>query len=76
MGQLTIYLDRETDKKMAKAVKEGKSSTSKWIAGLIREKTAATWPPGIVELAGAWSDFPEAEEIRKRLGSDVKREQI
>ncbi|GEM_PF-849969 len=32
------------------------------------------WPSVIRDLAGAWSDLPTAEEIRKSLGEDLPRE--
>jgi hypothetical protein len=76
MGQITIYLDNETEKKMQNMIKKSGVSKSKWIAGLIREKTAETWPQSVKELAGSWSDFPNAEDIRKNLGKDVGRENI
>ena len=76
MGQITIYLDAETEIKMLSMVKESGISKSKWIANLIREKTADTWPENIVKLAGAWKDLPTAEELRKNMGRDVKRESI
>jgi hypothetical protein len=43
---------------------------------LIREKTAGSWPENIINLAGAWSDLPMAEEIRNNMGRNVKRESI
>ena len=76
MGQITIYLDSETEKKMINTVKKSGKSKSKWVADLIREKTAGSWPENIVKLAGAWSDLPTAEEIRWNTGPDVKREAI
>ena len=76
MGQITIYLDSETEKKMINTIKKSGKSKSKWIADLIREKTASSWPENIVNLAGAWSDLPTAEEIRKEMGRDAKRESI
>ena len=76
MGQITIYLDSETEKKMTDAIKKSGKSKSKWIADLIREKTAGSWPENIINLAGAWSDLPTAEETRKKMGRDVKRESI
>jgi len=76
MGQITIYLDSETEKKMTDTIKKSGKSKSKWIADLIREKTAGSWPENIINLAGAWSDLPTAEEIRKKMGRDVKRESI
>jgi predicted transcriptional regulator len=76
MAQVTIYLDSETERKMQKIIKKRRISKSKWIADLIKEKTATTWPETIVELAGAWTDFPTAEEIRKKMGRDIKRESL
>jgi hypothetical protein len=76
MGQITIYLDTETEKKMHKMIKKKGVSKSRWIAELIREKTSNTWPESIIKLSGAWKDFPNAEDIRKNLGSDVSREPI
>jgi hypothetical protein len=76
MGQITIYLDSETEKKMINTVKKSGKSKSKWVAELIREKTAGSWPENIINLAGAWSDLPTAEEIRKNMGRDMKRESI
>lgn len=76
MGQVTIYLDSETEEKMINIVKKSGISKSKWIAALIKEKTASTWPDHIFGLAGAWKDFPTAEEIRKGMGQDAKREPL
>ena len=73
MGQVTIYLDSETEQKMQAMVKESGVSKSKWIANLIREKTTDVWPENIKQLAGAWKDLPTAEEIRKELGQDSER---
>jgi predicted nucleic acid-binding protein len=39
-------------------VKKKGISKSKWIADLIREKTGASWPEEIQEIAGQWSDLP------------------
>ena len=61
---------------MNSMVKRSGMSKSKWISNLIREKTASSWPENIVKLAGAWSDIPTAEEIRKNMGRDADRESI
>lgn len=74
MGQVTIYLDAEVEAKMRAAAKAMNTSLSQWIANAIREKTADVWPESVKELAGAWSDFPEIEEIRSGVGEDVPRE--
>ena len=73
MGQVTIYLDAETEIKMNKMVKSSGLSKSKWIAELIKEKTVSEWPEHVKRLAGAWQDMPSAEELRRDLGKDIKR---
>ena len=76
MGQVTIYLDSEGEKRLNSMVKKSGMSKSKWISTLIREKTASSWPENVAKLAGAWSDMLTAEEIRKNMGSDADRESI
>ena len=74
MGQVTIYIDDKTEKKMLNMVEKSGISKSKWIAKLIREKTATTWPENVVRLEGAWKDLPTADELRDKLGTDSIRE--
>ena len=76
MGQVTIYIDDDTERKMLNMIKKSGVSKSKWIAELIREKASTTWPENVVKLAGAWSDLPTAEEIRKEMGKDADREPL
>ena len=76
MGQITIYLDAETEKRLTGVIKNGGVSKSRWIADLIKEKVATSWPENVVALAGAWSDLPTADEIRENLGEDAKREPL
>ena len=76
MGQVTIYPDAETEKRMLNSIKKSGVSKSKWIADLIREKTSQTWPDHIFELAGAWKEFPSIEEIRYGMGKDAEREPL
>jgi hypothetical protein len=74
MGQVTIYLEKETEIKMIEAAKSSHLSKSKWIAKLIQDKVANEWPKSIVKLAGSWPDFPTADEIRSGTGEDARRE--
>ena len=76
MGQVTIYIDEETERKMMKMIQKRGVSKSRWIAELIREKAATTWPENIVKLAGSWKDLPTAEQIRKGMGKDARRESV
>jgi len=76
MGQVTIYIDAETEKKMIASAKAAKISKSKWVTEVIKEKVALEWPASVIDLAGAWEDFPSIKEIRSGTGRDIKREEI
>jgi hypothetical protein len=77
MGQVTLYLDSQTEARMKAAAKAAGTSQSQWVAALIREKTSLDWPPAIARLAGAWADdFPTLEEIRRGAGTDLPREPL
>lgn len=76
MSQLTLYLDTDTEAKMRRAAQEAGVSLSRWVATLIREKTADEWPQSIGELAGSWKDFPTREEIHEAMGKDLPREAL
>ena len=76
MGQVTIYLDEEIERKMMAAAKSAQLSKSKWIAGVIQDKVINEWPRSVAELAGSWQDFPSLDEIRSDAGDDGKREPL
>jgi hypothetical protein len=73
MAQVTLYLDSRTDRQLAQAAKGAKLSKSRYVAELIRQKSAGQWPPEFLKLAGAYPDFPTADEVRASLGSDLPR---
>jgi hypothetical protein len=77
MAQVTIYLDEETEERMKRAAEDAGVSRSRWVAEVIREKTASEWPESFRRLIGTWGDdFPELDEIRSGLGEDVPREPL
>ena len=76
MAQLTLYLDQETVGKMRQAAASEGLSQSQWVARLIRERLDSEWPQAVRELAGAWTEFPELDELRCTLGEDVPRESL
>ena len=76
MAQVTIYLDKDTEERLRKYTRSKDISQSQWIAGLIREKLQSEWPQEVIDLAGAWKDFPLQEEIRAGMGQDLDREQL
>ena len=76
MGQVTIYLDRDSEKRMKKAARAAGVPMSRWLAELVREKTRNEWPGAVRKAAGAWADFPDADELRKSAGTDTRREAV
>jgi hypothetical protein len=76
MPQVTIYLDQDTEKRARKAARSEGISLSKWIAETLREKTAGTWPKAVLDLAGAWPDFPRLDELRRPAPRDARREEL
>lgn len=76
MPQVTLYLDAETEQKLKAAAKAAGTSQSQWVGALIRERTAATWPPAVLALAGAWADEPDLEITREGTAPDLPRERL
>jgi len=76
MGQVTIYLDEETEKKMVANAKAMGVSKSRWIAKAIREKLVDEWPATVRALPGSWPDFPTLDELRAGRDADVEREPL
>ena len=73
MGQITIYLDPELEKKIRAEARTRRMSLSKCIAALVEQRTSDTWPESVKHMAGAWPDFPSLGDIREGIGGDVPR---
>lgn len=76
MGQVTIYLDDETERKMVRSAEAMNISKSRWIATVIRERLVDDWPATVRELPGSWSDFPSPEALRAIDAEDSEREPL
>jgi predicted nucleic acid-binding protein len=76
MGQVTIYLNSDTEKKARAAARAERVSLSKWVAGRIERGTRSEWPEQVRRLAGAWPDMPTVEQIRAKYGKDAKRSRL
>jgi hypothetical protein len=76
MAQVTIYLDDETEQNARAAARSRGLSLSKWIADRVRRGALSDWPDHVRELAGAWSDLPSAEQLRRTKGRDTKRPRL
>lgn len=76
MGQVTIYLDDETEKKARAEARNEGVPLSKWVAERIKRRAGSEWSEAVRALAGAWSDFPSAEQIRKSTAKDTPRDPV
>jgi HPt (histidine-containing phosphotransfer) domain-containing protein len=76
MGQVTIYLDDETEHRLKSAAAAANMPVSRWVATLVKDKTRTQWPDSVQELAGAWHAFPETEELRRAAAADIPREPL
>jgi AbrB family looped-hinge helix DNA binding protein len=74
MTQMTIELDDQIAQDLeARARKEGLNA-QEWIERLVRQHVHPQWPESVRALAGAWPDFPTAEELYQGEGRDIPRE--
>jgi hypothetical protein len=73
MGEVTIYLDDATERRVKAAARKSRVSVSQWIAELVQSRTGTDWPPEVRELAGAWPDFPDLRELRTVKGKNQVR---
>jgi hypothetical protein len=76
MGQVTIYIDDETEKKARASARANGVSLSRWVAERIQRRAKGEWPAAVRALAGAWTDLPSAERIRRSGARDVVRRRL
>lgn len=58
MLKITLYLDDEDEVLLRNYAKNAGLSNSEWVANLIRQNAKTQWPAEILQLAGAFPDFP------------------
>ena len=76
MPPVTVYLDKQAAEKMKRAAKAEGKSVSKWLAERVDESINEGWSEEALAACGAFKDFPLAEEIRARHGTDIPRERL
>jgi hypothetical protein len=76
MGQITIYLDDDTERKLKRILQSKHISQSRFIAELIRKRVREEWPDSVREIPGSWQDAPSAEELREDTGADYTRKDL
>jgi hypothetical protein len=72
MSQITLYLDDEAEVLLRSCAQSAGLSNSKWVANLIHQYAKTQWPTEILQLAGAFPDFPLHNEQSTEI-PDVQR---
>ena len=76
MAQITIYINNDLESKVKDIANSLNTSISKYISTVLEKNINKNWNPKVENLAGSWSDFPTAEEIRSNDVMDTKREEF
>lgn len=76
MGQLSIYIDDETLKKVEEAAKNQNISVSKWITGRIKKSFHTGWDDEFFSLFGAIQDETFQRPEQTGFEHDSKRESL
>jgi len=76
MGQVTIYIDDQTEKKARASARAEGVSLSRWVAERIERRGRREWPAAVRSLAGAWTDLPSVQRIRRPGAKDIARERL
>jgi hypothetical protein len=66
MTRVTIYLDEAAERRVRAAARKSRLAVSRWVAELVESRTRTDWPSEVRQLAGAWRDFPDLQEVRPR----------
>jgi hypothetical protein len=73
MADITLSLDEETIRRMRAAAEVAGLSLSAWLARVVGTPVHREWPPEVLALAGAWREFPTADELRANQPPDTTR---
>lgn len=65
MSAITVYLEDAIDQRLRQAAKSEGITVSRFVARLVAERTADTWPEDILALAGTWADEDDAAPVRR-----------
>ena len=78
VGQLTIYLDEQTQKKARRAAKREGKSLSRWAREQLNEAAdeGQTWPSGYFELMGCLGESALETPTELSHDNDAERESL
>jgi len=74
MPQISLYIDKETLKKVEKAADAEKVSISKWVGEQLKKTLQTCYPEDFQNLFGSIRDESFTIPIRESSDADAKRE--
>ena len=76
MGQLTVYIDEITFKKIETAAKRERQSISKWVKNRLLTALHNHWPENYFELFGSLKDSNLKRPEQLKFDNDLKRSNL
>lgn len=76
MGQLTIYLDDSSLRRVKSAARRERRSVSQWVKERLVRQLDHVWPDGYFELMGSLADEAFERPAQPAVTADSKREQL
>jgi hypothetical protein len=76
MPQISLYIDKETLKKVEKAANAEKTSISKWVGKQLKKSLQTNYPEDFQSLYGSIRDDSFTVPKRKSFDADTKRESL
>ncbi len=76
MPQISLYIDRETMKKIERVAGESNMSISRWVRENLRNVLSDEYPQGFFDLFGAVDDDSFRRPDQPGFDSDAKRESL
>lgn len=76
MPQISLYVDKNTLKKVSKAARLSKTSVSEWVTRKIKHSLKTNWPDEFFTLFGSIKDNTFKKPKLKSFSGDAKRESL
>ncbi len=76
MGQLTVYMDNDTLKRIGAAAKREGESISRWVKKRLLSAFRKTWPEGYFDLFGSLKDERFERPKQGHFSQDTRRAKL
>lgn len=73
MPQISLYVDKETMKRITRSAKREKKSVSAWVREHVVRETRPEWPQSFLDTFGSLKDSDLKRPLQPSLKDDGKR---